>query len=148
MRRLTEIQFFFFCRKIIYHTDKSIKVISDMIDLFSFTNYYDSVILKDTVKAMFVKQKGMPTLLECVVLRYKDKSLRYEDIRQQFQVDQRVIEREFDKACELGLMYKTPNPKFSIDVYNSIIGFKKAINKILKWNGFIEHEQRNKNKTD
>lgn len=148
MRRLAEIQFFFFCRKIIYHTDKSIKVISDMIDLFSFTNYYDSAILKDTVKAMFVKQKGTPTLLECVVLRYKDKSLRYEDIRQQFQVDQRAIEREFDKACELGLMYKTPNPKFSIDVYNSIIGFKKAINKILKWNGFIEHEQRNKDKTD
>ena len=139
MRRLTEIQFYFFCRKIIFYTDMSLKTLIELVDLLSFTNYYNCDIIKNTINDMFVKQKGTPTLLECVVLKDKNKALKNEDIRQQFKITQKDIERAFDKACELGIMFKTPNPKFSTEVYENIKGFRKALNKILKWDGYIEN---------
>lgn len=119
----------------------SLKTLIELVDLLSFTNYYNCDIIKNTINDMFVKQKGTPTLLECVVLKDKNKALKNEDIRQQFKITQKDIERAFDKACELGMMFKTPNPKFSVEVYESIKGFRKALNKILKWDGYIENGQ-------
>lgn len=148
MRRLTEIQFYFFCRKIIYYSGATTKAIISLIDLLTFTNYYDKDILIDIVTQMFVKQKGAPTLIECVVLAAKGKDIKYKDIRNLFKVSQRDIERTFDKACELDLMYKTPDPKFSKEAYENIKGFQKAIDKIIKWNGNIEDGQREKEKTN
>ena len=126
----------------------SIKTLTELIDLLSFTKYYDCDILKNTIRDMFIKQKGAPTLLECVVLKDKNKALKNIDIRAQFKVTQKDIERAFDKACELGMMLKTPSPKYSLEVYENIQGFRKALNKILKWDGYIDNGEDEETKTN
>lgn len=133
--RILEIQFFFFCRKFLYYKkNKDLNKLLQLIQLFSWTNNYDSDILCNVVLDMFVNKNNLPTILEyCTIYDLAPNFIREADARKHFNMDRTTFRKHLTVARIKNLDTKTIYPRYPKEAHRAIKGFKDTLKLLLTW---------------